>query len=936
MKQLLFLLTALLTTALLHGQTGSISGRITDSAYKKPYSLATVTVFKAADTTIVTYRLSTESGEFRVPGLPLNTPLRFIVSYSGHTNYRKEFMLTENTAQLRFDSIVLRPVGTELEEVLVIAERPPVIIKKDTIEFNASAFRTLPNALLEDLLKKLPGVQVDADGNIMVNGKAVNRILVDGKSFFGDDPKMATRNLPSNVIDKVQVSDDKEQEMITGTLNPNDIGKVINITLKKGVKKGWFGKLYAGAGTSDLYDAGAIANIYRDTLQLSILGYLNNMNKASFNNQDLLQTGGLSRNQSTGANGSIGISSSGVGNAVSINGINFGGSQGNSGIATSKGAGLNLNHTPNTRRTFFLQYFFGNSIVDRKVDTDVKQYFNDTFVTNLTRLRAKVNTNTHNIGGGMRLKPDSVTTIIMNANYTIGLSNEGRQSMVNTLNNKLGDLSASRIFQNNESASHAYRHTLNYVKLSRTKKGRRLSFTNTLDINKRNSDYLTESETNIYYPGSATSFISQLRRDSIPRIDARAYAIYSEPISSKFSLRVNSQYEYGQNRNEVSTYGKSVTNRYDSLYPGYSSNLKRQTHRLVNSFAVDYRYKNLTISPTVRSIWQTSQVQTPYLPAAFRQSQHNFAPALSIVYKQLNIGYDQGIVLPGYNYLIATTDNSNPYYITRPNPNLLPSRRDNVYVNYYFNNVKKNLTAFFTGQVLFTKNDIVDNISVDNTGVQTTTPVNANGSRRFFLNYSFSKQYKYNQKFTLATNMGGFHSYTRNRLMFNSISSWQNTFVIQKWTGLNLNWNDKFEWNNTYSIGYSFTRYTSKQFTNLKLVNHDVSTELVLRYPKHLIWETKLTYTKYANSTPGFPAKVFRWNAGVSVTMLKDERGVLNLRVYDILDQNNYVSTSVTRNMTSITNSNVLPQYFMATFTYNVRALNNAPQRKVGGGLFNF
>jgi hypothetical protein len=935
MKPLLSILIAMLITGLLNAQTGSISGRITDSAYKTPYSLATVTVFKSADTSIVTYRLSTESGEFKVPGLPLNTPLRFIVSYSGSSNYRKEFMLTDNAAQLRFDSIVLRPVGKELEEVLVIAERPPVIIKKDTIEFNASAFRTLPNALLEDLLKKLPGVQVDADGNIMVNGKTVNRIMVDGKSFFGDDPKMATRNLPANVIDKVQVSDDKEQEMITGTLNPNDIGKVVNITLKKGIKKGWFGKIFAGAGTSELYDAGAIANIYRDTLQVSILGYLNNLNKPGFNYQDLSQTGGLSRNQSTGGNSSSSVSTNGVGTGISINGINFGGIQGGGGITTSKGAGLNLNHTPNTRRSFFLQYFYGNTIVDRKVDTDLKQYFNDTFVNNLTRLRAKVITDAHNIGAGLRLKPDSVTTILINANYTIGLSHEGRQSMVNTLNNKLGDLSSSRIFQNNESASHSYRHNLNYIKLSRIKKGRRLSLTNTLDINNRNSDYLTESETSIYYPGSSTYFISQLRRDSIPRIDARAFVNYSEPISSKISLRVISQYEYGQNKNEVSTYGKSASNQYDSLYPGYSSNLKRQTHRLVNSFSMEYRYKNITISSTVRSLWQSSQVQTPYLPAAFRQGMHSFVPALTILYKQLSFGFDRGILLPGYNYLIATTDNSNPYFITRPNPNLLPSRRDNIFVTYFLNNVKKSLNVFLTGQVLFTRNDIVDNISIDNTGVQTTTPVNANGTRRALLNYSINKQYKYNQKFTVATNMGGFHSYTRNRLLFNNVSSWQNTFLIQKWAGINLNWNDKFEWNNSYSIGNSFTSYTSKQFSNLNLINHDVSTELVLRYPKHLIWETRLTYTKYANTTPGFPGKVFRWNAGVSVTMLKDERGVLNLRVYDILDQNNYVYTSVTRNMTSITNSNVLPQYFMATFTYNVRSMN-APRRKVGGGLFNF
>lgn len=138
-------------------QNGSITGRVIDSSSKKPLGLATVTVFKAMDTSIVTYRLSSESGEFKVPGLPLNVLLRFIVSYSGHSAYRKEFTLTESKNQLHFDDVVLVPVSNELEEVLVIAERPPVMIRKDTIEFNASSFKTLPNALVEDLIRKLPG-----------------------------------------------------------------------------------------------------------------------------------------------------------------------------------------------------------------------------------------------------------------------------------------------------------------------------------------------------------------------------------------------------------------------------------------------------------------------------------------------------------------------------------------------------------------------------------------------------------------------------------------------------------------------------------------------------------------------------------------------------------------------------------------------------------
>lgn len=935
MKKILSTFLFVFIIVFANAQSGTITGHISDSTYKKSFALATVTVFRASDTSIVTYRLSNEAGDFKIPGLPLGVPLRFIISYSGHGTYRKEFMLANPNDPIRFDSIVLRPAQGELEEVTVIAERPPVIIRKDTIEFNANSFKTLPNALVEDLLKKFPGVQVDADGNITVNGKPVNRILVDGKAFFGDDPKMATRNLPANIIDKVQVADDKEQEMISGTLNPNEIGKVLNLTLKKGVKKGWFGKLYGGGGTSKLYEGGGIANIFRDTLQLSLLGYANNMNKAGFGMQELLQSGGLNRSQSNSNGSSISIYNNGVGSSVNIGGVSFGGMSGTGGVATSRGTGFNLNHTPNTKRSFFVQYFYGNTVIDRQVETGVMQYFNDTVINNLTRQHGKAVSNAHNASIGLRLKPDSVTNLLINAGYTLGLWNENRYSDISATNDKLGDLSMGDIFQNNRSTTRYYRHNISLVKLSRKKKGRRLSIGHSLDINNRFNHFLTEGETDFFYPLTATQILNQLRRDSLPRTDARFYATYSEPLTKSITLRFVSQVEYGKNKNDVSTYAQSSSRKYDSLYLNLSSYLKRETGRVVNTAYLDFKYKNLTISPGLRSLWQGSEVVAPSLTSSFRQNMHNFLPALSIVYKQLNIVYDQGVVLPGYQYLIAVADNSNPYFITKPNPGLLPSTRYNIGINYYFNNVKKNFSAFVNSQVLFTRNDIVDNITVDNTGVQTTTPVNANGSRRYYVNYNLNKQYKYSQRFTLTGYIGGNHGINRNRLLFNNTSNWQNTYYINNWGGVNLNWHDLFEWSNSFTTGNNFTRYSSKQFPNLSLFSYSLSTEMILRYPKHVIWETQFSWNRYATSAPGFPKNVARWNAGVNFTMLKEERGVLNLRVYDILNQNNYVQTNAIRNMVNVISSNVLPQYFMATFTYNVRAMG-ATKRKVGGSLFNF
>jgi hypothetical protein len=491
MKKTILLIIAVFFVSAIVWSQGTLKGKITDSSTSKPLGLATVTVFKAVDTTIITYRLSTPDGDFKVPGIPLDMNCRVVISFSGYGIFRKEFTITASQTTLDIGTIPLATDTKTLDEILVYAERPPVIMKKDTIEFNASAFKTLPNALVEDLLKKLPGVMVDKEGNIVVNGKPVNRILVDGKTFFGDDPKMATRNLPANVIDKVQVTDDKEELMRNGDDNLNNVGKVINITLKKGVKKGWFGKIYAGGGTGELYEAGGIANIFRDTLQMSVLGYMNNINRTGFSYSELMSAGGFDRIRSNSSSNSISVWNNNGGNGVSINGINFGGSQNFGGISTSKGLGFNINHVPNTKKSLYLQYFHGNVNSDRLTNTILGQYNGDTIISTNTRLTGDFITHTHNFGAGARFKPDSVTNILINVSYLIGLQDEDRFSDITGNNNKIGPLSNGDIAQFNNANTYYYRHNMSLTHLSKTKKGRRYTINQNLDINNRYNYYMT-------------------------------------------------------------------------------------------------------------------------------------------------------------------------------------------------------------------------------------------------------------------------------------------------------------------------------------------------------------------------------------------------------------------------------------------------------------
>lgn len=937
MKNLAILFSLMLFVSFSRAQTGSIQGKISDRTTRQQLSLATVTVFVARDTAIVTYRMSNEDGSFKIPNLPLNESLRFLVTYSGYEAFRQDFTLTAANPVLNFDSIGMVSTTKELEEVIVTAERPPVMIKKDTIEFNANAFKTLPNALVEDLLKKLPGVRVDADGNITVNGKPVNKILVDGKTFFGDDPKMASRNLPANAIDKVQVVDDKEQAMLNGDNNTSNVGKVVNITLKKGFKKGAFGKVYAGGGTKDRYEAGGIANIFRDTLQVSVLAYSNNLNRPGFSYSELMNAGGLQRSNSNRNSNSMSMWSSDRGSSIMINGVNFGGSN-NYGLSQSNGGGFNLNHAPDKKKSFYLQYYFGDVINKRKVNTDVQQFNGDTVVHNITALDGTTKNYGHNFGAGMKLKPDSVTTINFNASYTIGLQRDNLLNNITSDNNYLGALSYGNVLQMNKLNNYNYSHSFYFIKQSRQNKQRTITITNQLNTGNNNSDYRTDSKLSYFYPTAYDSLQYQLRQVRLPQTQVTSSIVFKEPLSKRFTLRMNNRYRYNYVSNRTNTlYANTPDGGYTLPYLAGSGSFRRDYSELYFAQRLVYQYNGLSISPAVEEFLLFSTVHSTTLENPAQQNIRKLRPAIDIDYKNLSFSYEKDNTLPSYTYLIPVTDNSNPYYIANGNTGLQAAKANSFNLNYNFNDPKSNLNIWLYATGSFTDNDVVQKTVVDNQGVQTTTPVNADGTSSYYLNFNIDKDFKFGKNNTLKLSGGGSYSIDRSRMLYNSDSSWQTTFQLYNWVGFHLNINDVFEWDNSYNPGFNFTRYTNPQFGNLNVTTQNLVSGVVVRWPKHIIWEHNFDYTYNSSLSTGAAKNLLRWTAAINFTFLKDDRGVLKISAYDILNQNkNLIRIIASRNQLSYNRGNILPQYLMATFTYNIRSAGGKKQKVGGQSLFSF
>lgn len=930
MKKIVFACICLLASLLGFSQ-GSIKGKLVDSSGKTPLALATVTVFEAADTTLVTYRLSNPEGEFKVPGIPLHKDYRVVITFSGYEAFRKEFKLVaEETLDL--GTVRMEPTSKSLDEIIVVAERPPVTVRRDTIEFNASSFKTLPTSLVEDLLRKLPGVQVDRDGNITANGRRVNRIMVDGKSFFGDDPKMATRNLPANVIDKIQVTEDKDEIARNSDGDLSNIGQVINLTLKKGVKKGWFGKLYGGAGTKDRYEIGGIANIYRDTMQLSVLGFSNNINRSGFSFKEIQDIGGFGR---SGSNSIMMMSRGGGQQGFAINGISFGGLD--AGVARTSGGGFNLNHAPNRNKSFFLQYFLGATQNNVEQTNNVQQFIKDTIINSRTKTLNNREAVTHNAGIGANLKPDSLTDITVRANYSYSTNADDIDAIISVVNSKTGDLSNGVGNQLNKIFNNNYNHNLNLTRRFKAKKGRTLNIYHNLNLTKNLQRYITESENEFYYPYAYTRDFDQLRRQDVPTLSVNTNLNFSEPLTKALTLRFNNQYQYLNDQQDISIFNKDgFSSRYDIPDIAQARGFERDQHRVNSYLGLSYRIKQVTFSAGVNGLWQSIHNNFKNVSSSLNTSLFNLLPSFSFNWKQLSAQVNQSVNAPSISYLNPVPDSTNPFFVRFGNPDLKPAKRTSFYVNnfIFLQNSGTSFNIYANGT--FTDNDVVLSKTIDQNGVQSTRPVNASGTVNFYAGIGFGREFKRNQKFIFSFRVSPYINYDRRKLIVNNNVSTVSSFSVGPNVSFSLNWNDIIEMKPMYSPGISRTHYTDPSFTNLKVITHYMENELIIRWPKKLVWETNAGYRYNSQVAPGLPKDNLLWNAAVTLLMFKGDVGMLKLSVFDLLNRNNGFFRFANGNQITDQQTNVLQRYGALTFTYNIR--NMGAPKKVGGRdqLFRF
>lgn len=933
-KIFLLLLLACLTTTLLAQKNGSVNGVAFDTISKQPVAAATVTVLERKDSSLVTFTMTGSDGRFELKGLA-NGDYRLMITHVSYHNSNKFFSITEANKTAELGNLIMNDKAKVLEEVVLAAEAPPVTLINDTIQYNAGSFKVQPNASVEQLLKKLPGVKVEKDGTIKAQGEKVNRVLVDGKEFFGNDPKVATKNLPADAVDKVQVYDKQSDQATLTGFEDGNYEKTINLKLKKDKKKGMFGKVNAGVGNKERYEGKFNVNSFKGARQFSAIGMGNNTNAEGFSFMDILNFSGELARMQRGGGGNININISGEDAAAM--GINGGGR--NNGINTAWGGGLNYNNIIGSKLDFQSNYFYNRYNPNQESHIQ-RQYFlpDSSYFYNQNSFADNLNNN-HRFNLNTLYQVDSMNSIRITPSFSYQTTNNRSQTDYQTLSED--KVLTNEGFSNNTSATKGYnfRNDITWRKKF-ARKGRTFSLSLQTSLNESDGDGSLSSINSFYYPNGSLLKRDTLNQQSTTKGDLKGYnarAVYTEPVwkrsllefsVSKSNTKSTSEkltHDYNKLNGKYDQLNNTLSNDFENTYGYINAGIRIRTQKKKYSYAVGANWQQAELEGKITTGVKDSLISKTFrniLPNA--RFQYNFTR-----FKSFSLSYNTSTNQPGMSQLQPVPDNSNSLNIREGNPDLKQefNHTAQVHLTLVSPYKNKNLFMFLTAQA--TQNKIVNYDSINSLGVKRTKPVNVNGVYNINSSISYSMPVRFLKgTVEVSSNTGVF----KTKQFINTVGNDIRTFSVGPELRLDMNPTEKLNVGVGAGFNYNKTKYSLQSALNTNYLSQEYNASLDWEMPKGFFFATDFMYTINSQRAAGFNTKVPLWNASISKQMLKFNRGELKLSARDLLNKNVGISRNTNNNYIEDSKVLTLRQFFLLSFTYSLSktGLNNAGS---GGGM---
>ncbi len=873
-----------------------ISGTVLDTTSRQPLKYSTAMAIRIKDSVLLKFARTNEQGKFELK-MPIDTVQIIISNPRFGDQYYYVFGSPTNN-EFDFGKIALPPKTQQLKEVVIYAYKDPVYYKGDTLIYTADSFKVKPNATVEDLLKKLPGIKVDAKGKITSQGKEISKVLVDGDEFFGSDPTIATKNLAANGVESVQVYEKKDENATEGS----ETVQVMNLKLKDEAKKGYFGKISAASDFQNFHEGELLANKFNKNRKISVFALGSNTPRSSVGWGDMYKYG-LDNEMNTFSNDD--------GDTYWYSSNNK-----NNGIPKTLKSGLYYNDkiSPKTKLNF--NYTYGDNSINTKSETRSQYFLSDTSYVTDNLSENTQTSSSHAINFGIVQNIDSLTELEIRPKLTLN-RNKTEATSTNSFYTSNDTLTRETQILNQNKAI-GYDATL-FAKLNRKFKKKERVLTLNYSYNQKSdlADGVLKSN-NIYF--SSTPFqndtINQKKESSSYKEVHNGRVIFSEPISKKIKLELEYILNYNRNNQnkkalnffngEYSINDSAFSNNFDNtqLYNRAGLKFLYETKKIRFSIGARAQQNELTSLNLVNKI-QTKFTGTAILP--FLTYQYRFSDNT-----RYNFAYYTSSNLPSVNQLQPIPDNTNPNRIIIGNPNLKPTYNNRL--EMWFNSWKpiSGRSIWASANFNINNNAFANSTIFDSIGrtISQTVNVNGNYNGNFYIGIDLPF---FSKLLSIEPNLNGnFNQYS------NFVNNKTNVTKTQSLTGelaIVIEADTiEFELRGNYNLNY--TQSSLNQSSNKPYNSQQYYAGIRFRLPFKFLLESEVEYNINSQRTDGFNINYILWNGALRKTFFKNENLVIAFEANDILNQNISTNRTIQDNVITDSKINIISRYMLLRLTY--------------------